>query len=115
MIYKYEVINPVVNHKSPFFDNKRGLFCFPVINKYRYYIECAVNNTNTGNRDYYILLSRIKFDTNCRLCDVDNYNRCKVKIIGELKEYVIKETNWRGNINVEHVETNDEYDVFKIE
>lgn len=114
-IFKYEVLNPVVNTKSPFFDNKRGLFCFPLKGiTYKYYVECAVNNQHTGGREYYILLSNKKFDSNCRLCHIDNYGRCQIKVRGEMKEYIVSETNWRGNIEVQYVESSDDYDVFAV-
>ena len=114
-IFKYEVLNPVINTKSLFFDNKSGLFCFPLKGiKYKYYVECAVTNQHTGGREYYILLSNKKFDSNCRLCHIDNYGRCQIKVRGEMKEYIISETSWRGNIEVEYIESSDDYDVFAI-
>lgn len=114
-IFKYEVLNPTINTKSPFFDNKRGLFYFPLNgSKYKYYIECAVNNQYTGEREYYILLSNKKFDSNCRVCHIDNYGRCQIRVKGEMKNYIINETNWRGNITVDYVESTDDYDVFNV-
>lgn len=112
-IYKYEVLNPVINNKKPFLD-KRGFFCIPLGKRYRYYVECAVNNIDTGGREYYILLSDKQFDSNCRLCIVDNYGRVKIKVRGEMKEYIVSETNWRGNIEVNYIESTDDYDVFAV-
>ncbi|WP_283109362.1 hypothetical protein, partial [Thomasclavelia spiroformis] len=103
------------NTESPLLDNKTGLFCFALKGiKYKYYVECAVTNQHTGGREYYILLSNKKFDSNCRLCHIDNYGRCQIKVRGEMKEYIISETSWRGNIEVEYIESSDDYDVFAI-
>lgn len=114
-IFKYEVLNPVIDNKSPFFDNKRGLFCFPLKGcNYKYYIECAVTNQENGGREYYILLSKKRFDNNCRKCHIDIYGRCQIKVKGELKDYIINETSWRGNIEVNYVESSDDYDVFSV-
>lgn len=114
MICNYEVLNPVVDTKSPFFNIKRGLFIFPINRKYRYYIECARNNEHDGNREYFILLSNIKFDKNCRICHVDSYGRCQIKVRGEMKDFILRETKWRGNIEVEYIESTDAYDVFTV-
>ena len=112
-IVKYEVLNPVINNKNPFLD-KRGIFCIPLCKKYRYYVECAVTNAETGGREYYFLLSEKAFDSNCRLCIVDNYGRVKIKVRGEMKEYIVSETSWRGNITVEYIESTEDYDVFAV-
>lgn len=113
MIYKYEVLNPVTNHKKPFLD-KRGFFIVPRIGKlYRYYIECA-RNDNYG-RNYYILLSDSKFDDNCRRCNVDDFGRLKFIPHGELKDYIEQEIKYRANINFEYIESENNYDIFKIE
>lgn len=114
-IFKYDILNPVKDNKRPFFDEKRGLFYIPVKTNYRYYIEAAITNAENGGREYYILLSNIKFDENCRLCNVDGYGRCKIKVKGELKDYIIQESSYRGNIDVTYMETEDVYDVYLIE
>ena len=113
-IYNYEIINPVVNTKRPFFNNKNGLFIFPISIKYKYYIECAITNENTGNREYYLLLSKTKFDNNCRLCNIDNYGRCQIKVRGEIKDFIIRETKFNGNMSVEYIESTDDYDIYSI-
>ena len=114
-IIKYEVINPVKDSKRPFFDNKSGLFYIPVKAPYRYYVEVANTNMHTGGREYYILLSTTKFDEHCRLCSVDGYGRCRIKLRGEIKEYVVEETKYRGNINVIYLESENNYDVYMVE
>lgn len=113
-IITYEVINPITDTKRPFL-NKSGLLLFYAIGaKYRYFVECARTETN-GSREYYILISDKKFDNNCRLCNVDNYGRCKLKLHGELKDYVTNEIHTRGNVDVEYQESTSEYDIYKIE
>lgn len=112
-IIKYEVINPVIDSNKAFYDTKKQLLFIPVKTNYRYYVECALNN-EFGGRDYYILLSRNKFDDNCRLCKTDQYGRCQIKLRGEIQSYVEEETKYRGNIEVEYVESEDNYDIFNI-
>lgn len=114
-VYKYEIINPKINKKKPFLDG-RGFFIVPNINKvYRYYIEASKYNPNTGDTDYYLLLSPIEFDERCKTCRVDDYGRLKVFLTGDIKDYITKETKNRGNIKFEYIETIDNYDVFMIE
>lgn len=113
-IFKYEVINPVVDTKRPFFNEKKGLFIFNTPITYRYYVECAVTNADTGGREYYILLGKEHFDSNCRLCQTDGYGRCKIRVKGELKDYIISETKARGNIDISYVESEDTYDIYAI-
>ena len=114
-LFKYDILNPVKNNKRPFFDEKKGLFYIPINAKYRYYVEAAITNQDTGGREYYILLSSIKFNEHCRLCNVDGYGRCKIKIKGEIRDYIIQETKIRGNVNVTYMETENIYDVYLIE
>lgn len=114
-IYNYEILNPVISSKKPFYDTKRKLLFFPVNgSNYRYYVEVARNNKDTFAREYYVLLSNRKFDDNCRICHVDNYGRCQINLRGEIKDYVIQETKRRGNIEIEYVESERDYDVFAI-
>jgi hypothetical protein len=113
-IYNYEILNPVISPKRPFYDIKRKLLFFHANgSSYRYYIEVA-RNKNTFAREYYVLLSNRKFDDNCRICHVDNYGRCQINLRGEIKDYVIQETKRRGNIEIEYVESERDYDVFAI-
>lgn len=114
-IYNYEILNPVISSKKPFYDIKRKLLFFPVNrSNYHYYVEVARNNKDTFAREYYVLLSNRKFDDNCRVCHVDNYGRCQINLRGELKDYVIQETKYRGNIEVEYVESERDYDIFAV-
>lgn len=112
-ILKYEVLNPIVGDKSPFFDNKKGLLFFNAKGcKYKYFVECKT--ITDDNENYYLLLSENKFNKNCKLCQVDNYGRCKIKLKGEFKDFVINETTYRGDIMVEYVESNEYYDTYII-
>ncbi len=112
-IVKYEIINPVSSNRKPFYDFKKNILMFPTNKKYRYYVETALNSEQRG-REYFILLGNDKFDVNCRLCNVDQYGRCKVNIRGELKQFIINETKHRGNIEIDYVESYDNYDVFVV-
>lgn len=114
-LVKYKVLNPVKDTKLPFLDEKKGIFYIPNIKTaYRYYVECVVPD-GEGAVDYYLLLSKVKFDINCRLCHTDNYGRVQVKVKGELKDYIIKESLERGNVTVTYSETVDDYEVFVID
>lgn len=113
MIFTYEILNPVSDTKKPFL-NRDGFFIVPMKGaRYRYYIEAALN-TNNGDRNYYLLLSNTKFDNNCRICNVDNYGRLKLKLRGEFKDFINDEIKYRGNVDVEYVESFDGFDVFEV-
>ena len=113
-IYSYEVLNPVTNNKKPYINNK-GIFIFNITKRsYKYYIEAALNKEN-GNREYYFLLSDTKFDNNCRKLNIDSYGRCQIKVKGEMKDFITEEIEYRGNVNVNYLESKDEYDVYIVE
>lgn len=112
-IFKYKILNPVKDPKLPFYDNKKGIFYIPLNKKYRYFIEASTYDEDKGY-SYFLLLSAIKFNLNCRLCNTDNYGRVKVNIGGEFKDFVVKESEERGNVNIDYVETVDCYDVFNV-
>lgn len=113
-IVKYKILNPLVNHKKPYYDYKRNKFIFQVKSNYKYFLEAAQFNPEKGYNEYYILIGTEKFDDSCRTCEVDMYGKCKLNVIGELKDYIIDQTKDRGNINVEYVESCDGYDVFSV-
>lgn len=113
-IYTYDIINPVLNRKKAWFDIKKGLIFFPCpTSHYRYFVECALNVDKLG-RQYYILLSSIKFNENCRICQTDCYGRVKIPVRGELKDYLSNNYNNSFNINIELQDRCDIYDVFCI-
>lgn len=114
-IVTYEVINPSTNTKRPFLDRNGLLLFYTIGAHYKYYLECARTSDITYEREYFILISNKKFDDNCRKCFVDSYGRCRVKLSGELKDYVTREIAERGNIDVEYTESITEYDVYKLE
>ena len=114
-IVKYTVLNPLQDNKKPYYDIKRKQFIFPVKENYKWFLEAAQFNVVKNDNDYFILIGTNKFDDNCKKCEVDMYGKCKLRLIGELKEYVIEECNSRGNIKVEYIESTDDYDVFSIE
>lgn len=113
-IFKYEIINPTTDNKRPFFMEKNGLFYVPVKKNYNYYVECAITNQDTCEREYFLMLGTEKFDANCRKCNTDNYGRVQIKIRGEIKDYILREMKDRGNVDVEYLESEDAYDVYTI-
>lgn len=113
-IHKYQVINHITDAKKPFFDEKKGIFYVPVKHKYRYFVEAVVANTIEGGYDYYLLLGNTKFDVNCRLCNTDGYGRCRIKVKGQMKEFILDEIHNRSNLDIEYIESTDNYDVFKL-
>lgn len=112
-IHKYTVTNPVTDPRLPFFDKRKGIFYVPLKAIYRYYVACKTLNTD-GGYDYHILLSKDKFDKNCRLCHTDDYGRVQIKVKGEIAEYILSESVDRGNVEVTYVESTIDYDVFEI-
>ena len=114
MINQFDIINPVINKKSPFFDEKRGLFIFPTNIPYKYFLECSKINEITKDIEYYILLGKEKFNENCRSCQVDNYGRCKLKPLGIIKDYIKQESKERGNIILDYIESAENYDIYNL-
>lgn len=115
MIAKYKILNPLTDHKKPYYDTKRNLLIIPIRNNYKYFLEAAQYNPDKGINEYYLLLGSNKFDDSCRPCETDMYGRCKLRVIGELKEYVLDQLEDRGNLEVEYVESGDGYDVYSIQ
>ena len=37
-IIKYKILNPITDHKKPYYDYKRKQFIFPVKAKYKYFL-----------------------------------------------------------------------------
>lgn len=113
MLGPFRPINPVCDRKKPHYDSVKGEFVFPVVKRYRYYVEVA-QDSDIGGREYYLLMSTEKFDENCRICQTDGYRRCRVRVQGELKEFIISETKDRGNLECEYEESYENYDAFAI-
>lgn len=113
-IVKYELVSPKTNHKKPFVD-QRGALIIPSINRlYRYCVEAMRYNTTEFCYEYFLLLSVNKFDEHCYKCRVDDYGRLKVNLHGKLKEFVNDEIKVRGNIKCDYIESEPDYDVWKL-
>ena len=112
-IYGYNIINKVPNRKAPYYNASNGLFVFPVDTKYLYYIEASQLNEDVLS--FYILLSTTKFDENALRTHRDEYGKMKIKVSGQLKEYIMNEAKYKANFNVTLVEKGYQYDVYKIE
>ena len=115
MITKYDIINPITDKKGPFYNKKKGLFYFHTKSNYKYYLECSRINEKTHDIEFYILISDNKFNINCKQCHVDNYGRCQIKPAGKLKEYILEESVQRGNFIIDYIESEENYDVYKLE
>lgn len=106
-IVKYEILNPVIDKTKPFF--RKGILFIPIEEKYRYFIEAAQENAY-GEKYYFLLLSKTKFNSNCRICNTDMYGRVKIPLKGEIKDFVENKTT----IDIEYIESGEDYDVFSI-
>lgn len=115
MITEFNIINPVTNPRSPFYNQKKGLFYFPTSIKYKYYLECTKINTKTQDIEFYILLGKTKFNEHCKQCHIDNYARCQIRPAGKLKEYILEEIKERGNFIMDYIESEEDYDIYKLE
>ena len=107
VIVKYNVLNPHIDKKKPYYDLNKELLIFPVKSKYRHFVEASQYNKEKGVNEYFLLLGTKKFDDSCRLCEVNEYGKCKVKLKGEIKEYVKDIAAERGNIECYYVETEE--------
>ena len=110
-IIKYEILNPVSDVTKPFI--RKDIFYIPLKKCYNYYIEAAVTN-ELGGRDYYILLGTNKFNPHCRRCSTDGYGRVKIKLQGDIKDYVYTICERNGNIDVVYTESTENYDAFEL-
>ena len=96
-IYKYNILNPVIDKHKPHYIEKGNWFEFPTTKRYRYYVEVSKLN-DRGITEYYLLLSEELFDENCRICDYSIYHGTKIHPRGELKDYIVQESKERGNL-----------------
>lgn len=110
-IIKYDILNPIPDKSKPFV--KKGILYIPIEENYKYFIEAAQDNTY-GGRDYFLLLSTIKFNPNCRTCSRDGYGKLRLRLKGEVKDYIYDKCEREGNCDFEYVESADTYDVFSI-
>lgn len=115
MIYKYEILNPIPIITKPHL-NRRDELVIPSISKanYKWYIIGAQYNPTTNDREYYILFSNIKFDYNCIKLTKDYGRRYAITINGEFADYVYREINSRGNVNIDYLCSEDDFDVYIV-
>lgn len=114
-IHNFKVVNPSVSNKKPFID-KRGNLYIPLTGaRYRYFLEVSNYDPDTGDDYYYIMFGNIKFNEHCRLCAVDMYGRVQVPVKGVIKDYILRETKERGNVEVKYLESTENYDIFSVE
>lgn len=111
-IIKYDILNPIADKGRPYV--KKDYLYLPINEKYRYFIEAAQDNIY-GGRDYFLLLGKVKFSPHCRICQPDGYGRIRLKLKGEIKDYVYDQCEQYGNCDFTYVESTDTYDVFSIE
>lgn len=110
-IIKYDILNPIPDKAKPFL--KKDTLYIPIKANYRYFIEAAMNNA-FGGRDYFLLFGNTKFNNNCRTCQKDGYGRIKLKLKGEIKDYIYDKCKTYGNCDIEYIESAEDYDVFEI-
>ena len=112
-IVKYAILDPIPDKSKPFFDNKTDLFYIPTKTDYNWYVASYIDN-QYGGVDYFLLLGKTKFNSHCRRCNTDQYGRTKLKLKGELYDYVRDTCEVYGNIEIEYVESAEDYDVFSV-
>lgn len=111
---RFNILNPVKDKNKPYYSKTKDYFYFPVNKYYRYYIEVSQTNETTGQIDYCILISKTKFNDNCRLCEVVRNGHCKLRPRGEFKNYLIRESIERGNFECNLIDSNADYDTYMI-
>lgn len=113
-ILEFDLINPILDNTSSFYNKKKNVLYLPnPQQRYKYYVECARNFPKVGRR-YFILLGINKFSDNCRKCRIDGYNRITITPRGEFREYLedcCKETR---NIEVGVEEYAANYDIYYV-
>lgn len=114
-IVNFDIVSPVVDKHKPFyFTNRNSLVC-RFEKRYDYYVECSRYNPTTNSYNYYLLLSKENFNANCRKINNDNYGRALIRLHDSFNDFVKSECSNRGNINVEYLESTDDYDVYSVE
>jgi hypothetical protein len=116
MITQFEIVNPIPIRTKPHL-NRRGELVIPNIatQHYNWYLEVAKDNTITFDREYYILFGHNKFDHNCIKLYKDYGRRFVVNLHGEIADFVHREIIARGNVDVNYLYSEDEFDVWQIE
>lgn len=113
-IYNYDLVTTKYDKNKHHYDNKRNIiYCkFKIV--YKYYLECSRYNPETNTYDYYLMLSRKQFNDNCFKTYLDTYGRIQIKPHNNFKKYIESITNDSRNINLEYIESTDDYDVFSV-
>ena len=115
MINKFEIINPTIDKSKPYLNRRKELVIPHLTNyKYKWYLEVARDNVITGDRDYFILFSKNKFDDNCLKIIKDYGCRTAIMPIGELAIYIYREIKNRANIEINYLYSEDNFDVFEV-
>lgn len=114
MIYKYEIITPISNKNKPYYSSRKELVIPNINYAYKWFIPVSRNNEHTFDKEYFILFSTDKFDTQCRKTSTDNGGRFCINITGDIKDFIDNEIKIRGNIDIEYLESEGLYDVWKI-
>lgn len=113
-IYKYEILEKILDKTKPWYQKSKNILYIPNIsNKYRYYIECAINIEKYG-RQYFLLMHENKFNVNCRKCNIDGYGRIKIIPRGEFKEFLEDNIKSVENVVLELQEKAGIYDAYCV-
>ena len=112
---KFNIVNTTKDNKPSFYDSDKKLLYVATKGKYRYFVEASTYDPDTGSVEYFLLLGATKFDPNCRLCSVDMYRRCQIRLKGKILEYVIDKDRRGEDVKVEYVESEDTYDIYSID
>ena len=113
-LYTFNIEAPVTDKSKPFYYATRESLVFRNKIKYAYYLECSKIDEITGDKSFYLLLSLDKFNDNCRRLKRDSYGRYFARLHNEVKNYVVRETKERGNIDINYIESKDYFDIYNI-
>ena len=113
-LHTFNIEAPITNKKKPFYYKERESLVFRNEIRYNFYIECSKINEITGDKEFYLLLSNTNFNDNCRKLKRDSYGRYFARLHNEVKDYVIRETKERGNIDINYIESKDYFDIYNI-
>lgn len=113
-LYAFDVEAPVTNTKKPFYDKRRNFLYFRNSIKYKYYVECSQYNPETNDKEFYLLLSLEPISEHCRNLRRDCFGRYKAILHNDFKNYVMNESDTRGNIDIEYIESKEGYDIYKV-
>lgn len=113
-ILKYNLIDPAIDKHKPYYDIKNKVFRFQVNQQYNYFAQAYQINPVNNIKEYLLLLGKNKFDDSCKKCITNQYGKCNVHLTGEFLVFVKNECKERGNIIVEYMESDEDYDVYLV-